>query len=310
MKSYLDYSTYLKQKYGEKVYKLPINISYTCPNRDGTKGFGGCTFCSENGAGFECLDKNLSVRQQIEINRKYISEEYKAKKFIAYLQNYTNTYMPVSDFKKILEECIFEDIKEISISTRPDCVGTDYLESAAEIREKHKVEITFELGLQSANPRTLRIINRGHTLSEYINSVLKIKEYGFSAGTHLIPNLPYDDIPDIIEAAQLVSVLKTNTVKLHSLYLIKGTKLADDYLQKKFDIIGYYEYFERIGVFLEYLSPDIAVERFFARCPEEGCVFSNWGRSWRWLQNELMTYLFQNNIVQGSKTDYLKGITV
>ena len=153
------------------------------------------------------------------------------------------------------------------------------------------------------------MLGRGHTLAEYIGAALRIKAHGFGLCTHLIPNLPTDEIGDVKEAAQLVSVLKNDTVKLHNLFLMQGTPMAEQYLNGEFEICGYEEYFERVAVFLEYLSPNVSVERFFARCPEEGCVFSNWGRSWRWLQNELMTYLFQRGTVQGMKCgEYEDGI--
>ncbi|PWM46618.1 MAG: TIGR01212 family radical SAM protein [Clostridiales bacterium] len=296
---YNDYNTYLKTKYGEKIYKLPINLPVTCPNRDGTKGYGGCTFCAEAGAGFESLDNMIPVKTQLSRNREYMGKKYHAKKFIAYLQNYTNTYLPPQAFQKVMEDCVGNDIVAISVSTRPDCVGDEYLEIAYDIAKKTGTDIIFELGLQTVNDQTLKIINRGHTLNDYINAVKRIKSYDFAVGTHLIPNLPYDTKTDIINAAKLLSDLGTDTVKLHNLFLIEKTPMAQDYKNHKFEICTYEEYFERIALFLQHISTQIAIERFFARCPEEGCVFSNWGRSWRWLQNELITYLFQNNIKQG-----------
>lgn len=308
---YNDYGSYLKQKYGQKVYKLPVNLPVSCPNRDGRRGGGGCAFCAQQGAGFEMLCATLPVEQQLAQNRAYMGKTYHAKKFIAYLQNYTNTYLPPDQFAKTVNACAQPDIVALSISTRPDCIHEDYLKITAEFQEKHGIDIIYELGLQSVNTRTLRKIKRGHTLAEYINAVLKIKKYGFSVGTHLIPNLPYDEQEDIIEAAQLLSVLHTDTVKLHNLFLTEDTPMAKEYQEGLFDICTPEDYYKRVALFLQYLSPEIAVERFFARCPEEGCVFSNWGRSWRFLQNELMTYLFQNDIVQGSKcNEYLQGIKI
>ena len=297
---YFDYNTYLKSKYGEKIYKLPVSLPVTCPNRDGTKGYGGCTFCAEKGAGFEVKDAQIPVKIQLAENKKYMGKRYHAEKFIAYLQNYTSTYMPVEKFYETLKDCTGKDIVAISVSTRPDCTDDEYLKAAENISGKTGTDIIFELGLQSVNENTLRRINRGHPLKDYIDAVVRIKKHGFSVCTHLIPNLPYDTPEDVAAAAKLVSDLKTDTVKLHNLFLIDKTPMAEDYKMHKFEICSYTEYFSLIGLFLNNLSPKIAVERFFARCPEEGCVFSNWGRSWRWLQNELMTYLFQNGISQGS----------
>lgn len=309
MQRYYDYGTYLKQKYGQKVYKLPVNLPVSCPNRDGRRAHGGCTFCAAVGAGFESLDQSIPVRQQLQRNRDYMGKTYHAQKFIAYLQNFSNTYLPVQDFEQVLSDCVADDIVEISISTRPDCIHPAYLDITQKIHDTYGIQITYELGLQSVNTQTLRKINRGHTLAEYIGAVQKIKSYGFGVCTHLIPNLPYDEDEDLIEAAQLLSVLKTDTVKLHNLFLIERTPMAQAYQQNQFQICTMEQYFARVALFLQYLSPNIAVERFFARCPEEGCVFSNWGRSWRFLQNELMTYFFQHDIVQGSLCHtYLDGI--
>lgn len=309
MLRYRDYGNYLKEKYGQKVYKLPVNLPVSCPNRDGRRGTGGCTFCAQTGAGFESLDKTISITDQLAKNRSYMGRQYHAQKFIAYLQNYSNTYLPPAKFEQVVKECAQPDIVELSISTRPDCIHDAYLKITDHFKDKYHINVTYELGLQSVNTQTLKKINRGHTLAEYINAVLKIKSYGFSVGTHLIPNLPFDEDNDIIEAAQLLSILQTDTVKLHNLFLLAGTPMAKEYQAGGFTMGTPEDYYQRVALFLQYLSPNIAIERFFARCPEEGCVFSNWGRSWRFLQNELITYLFQHDIVQGSKiNNYQNGI--
>ena len=295
-----DYGTYLKRRYGQKVYKLPVSLPVSCPNRDGSKGRGGCTFCASGGSGFETIDRSVPIREQLRINREYMGRAYKARKFIAFMQNYTNTYMPLPDFEAALNECAADDIVQISVSTRPDCVGEEYLEVSERVSRKYGVNISYELGLQSSNPATLRRINRGHTLSDYIDAVLRIKARGIDVGTHLILNLPYDDEGDTVEAAQLLSVLGTDTVKLHNLFLIRGTVMADEYLRGEWEICSRERYYELAALFVRHLSPDIAIERFFARCPEPGCVFSNWGSSWRRLHNELLEYFDRNNVVQGS----------
>ena len=166
------YSNYLKDRFGEKVYKLPIKLPLTCPNRDGCVGVGGCIFCGEEGGSFENLPSRISVKDQVIKNKEYISKRYKANKFISYFQNFTNTYMPIEEFKKVIKESIVEDIVGISISTRPDCVNEEYLRFLSEIKEKYNLEITMEIGLQTVNYHTLYKINRGHTLAEFIDSVL------------------------------------------------------------------------------------------------------------------------------------------
>jgi len=177
---YFTYSQYLKNKYGERVYKLPINLPGTCPNRDGTSGYGGCIYCGEAGAAFENLSCDMPVKEQIKTNMEYIGKKYKAEKFIAYFQNYSNTYMPLDEFKKHIEDAVMENVVEIAVSTRPDCICDEYLDFLKSISEKHKIEISIELGLQSVNYHTLKTINRGHTLAEFLDAVLRIKRYAFS----------------------------------------------------------------------------------------------------------------------------------
>ena len=174
------YSSWLKQRYGEKVYKLPVNLPVSCPNR--CDGHGGCTFCSEKGTGFESVWQPASVTEQMQHARDVVAtKRYKAKKFIAYFQNYTNTFMAMELFKAYLEEAAaFPDVVEISVSTRPDCIRTDYLACLAELQERTHVGINIELGLQTANYHTLDRVHRGHGLAEYIDAVLAIKRYPFT----------------------------------------------------------------------------------------------------------------------------------
>lgn len=208
---YYKYSDYLKEKYGEKVYKLPINLPITCPNRlDGN----GCSFCSEVGTGFEALASQVSVTEQLERTKILIEKKHKAKKYIAYFQNYTNTFMKLDVFQAyICEAASCPDIVEISISTRPDCIQKEYLDVLKSISEKYQVAISIELGLQTVNYHTLDTINRGHGLAEYIDAVLMIQSYAFPICTHIILNLPGDSMRDAIESAKILSALKIDIVK-------------------------------------------------------------------------------------------------
>ncbi|WP_331618281.1 TIGR01212 family radical SAM protein [Serpentinicella sp. ANB-PHB4] len=283
------YSKHLKQKYGEKVYKLPINLPVTCPNRDGKKGTGGCTFCAEVGAGFENLSDTLSVKEQIEKNMNYISRRYKANKFIAYFQNYTNTYMPLDQFKKYIKEAVVDNVVEIAISTRPDCIDEMYLAYLKEIKEAYDIEITIELGLQTVNYHSLKKVNRGHTLAEFIDAVLKIKKYGFEMCVHLILNLPWDNMDDVIENAKILSVLEVEQVKLHALYIMNDTKLGEQYKHGDIEMITVDQYVDRVITFLEHLSPKIVVQRLIGRAPEENSLFVNWNMSW-WKIKDLIDH--------------------
>lgn len=302
---YNKYSDYLKNKYGEKVYKLPINLPITCPNRINT---GGCSFCAEVGTGFEAMDSTVPVREQIENTKTLIEQKYKAKKYIAYFQNYTNTFMPLSVFCDYMEEAAkMQDIVELSISTRPDCIQSSYLDVLYDIWKTYGVHIHIELGLQSINYHTLDAINRGHGLAEFIDAVLQIKKYPFTICTHVILNLPQDTMRDVIEAAKVLSALQIDIVKLHSLYIAKNTALSKQYKDGTMSICSKEEYFHRIITFLEYLSPNIVVERLFSRVPEKDAEFCNWNTSWWKLQDEVLEQMETMNTYQGKRFNYLNG---
>ncbi|HOA18843.1 MAG: TIGR01212 family radical SAM protein [Tissierellia bacterium] len=304
MKLYNKYSDYLKLKYGEKVYKLPVNIPCTCPNRDGTLGYGGCTFCADVGTGFEMLDNSLSVKEQLNKNMDYISKKYKSGKFIAYFQNYTNTYMDIERFKNYINDAIMDNIVEIAISTRPDCISDEILEFLNEIK-KQNVNITIELGLQTVNYHTLKNINRGHTLAEFIDAVLRIKRYNFEICTHIILNLPGDTILDTVETAKILSVLKINQVKIHSLYIMENTEMGRAYKNNEITLISKDEYVERVIVFLEHLDVDITVQRLIGRAPEKDSLFVNWGMSWWKINDDILYKMKSENRYQGSKNKFV-----
>lgn len=302
---YNKYSDYLKEKYGEKTYKLPINLPITCPNR---LSGGGCSFCAEVGTGFEASDSSVSVTEQMNQTKELIISKYKAEKFIAYFQNYTNTFLPLEQFQNyMLEAAEDKDIVEISISTRPDCIRDSYLDILMSIHEKYQVNINIELGLQSVNYHTLDAIDRGHGLAEFIDAVLRIQKYPFTICTHVILNLPQDTMRDALETAKILSALRINIVKLHSLYIAKNTKLSEQYKNGTITICSKEEYLERVITFLEHLSPEIIVERIFSRIPEKDADFSNWNTSWWKLQDELIEQMTTRNSYQGKHFDYLNG---
>ena len=304
-KLYYKYSDYLKNKYGEKVYKLPVNLPITCPNRiDGE----GCAFCAKVGTGFEAMHSDISVKEQLNTTKSLIMNKYKANKFIAYFQNYTNTFMPLSLFRSYMTEAAKEaDIVEISVSTRPDCIREDYLEVLLEIYQKYDININIELGLQTINYHTLDAIARGHGIAEFLDAVLRIKQYPFTICAHVILNLPQDTLRDSIETAKVLSAMKIDIVKLHSLYIAKNTRLSKQYKDGTITICSKDEYLKRVIAFLEYLSPDIIVERLFSRVPEADAVFSNWGTSWWKLQDELLENMVKQDSCQGKCFHYLNG---
>lgn len=296
---YFPISEYYKTKYGQKVYKLPVKLSLTCPNRDGEKSNLGCIFCSESGGSFENLPSSMTVDKQLETNKNYIGNRYKAKKFIAYFQNFSNTYMEYDKFVEVIEACDKEYISAISISTRSDCITYRKLEFLKKFSEKTGKDIIIELGLQTANYKTLKILNRCEDLADFIRACNMINEYGFRICTHVILSLPWDDDQDIVETARIINALKVKEVKIHSLFIIKNTKLEKMYKNNEFVMPSKEDYQKNVILFLRHINKDIAIQRLVGRAPKEDTVFCNWDTSWWLIRDEIIKYMNENNILQG-----------
>lgn len=304
---YYVYSDYLRKKYGEKVYRIPINLPLTCPNRDGRIGTGGCSFCGDIGAGFESLDHRKSVQQQLEENIVYIGKRYKAKKYIAYFQNYTNTYVEQDRFESYIRQAIREDVVEIAIATRPDCVTDEQFNFLQQMHDEFEVEINLELGLQTVNYHTLQAVHRGHGLAEFIDCVNRAKKKNFLVTVHMILNLPTDVMEDVIEGAKILSALRIDGVKLHSLYVPKGSIMANEYRDGRYREGTVEEYIERTAFFLSYLSPEIAIQRIIGRAPKDDVLSCNFNMSWWKIKDEIIKYMVENNLYQGKYCNYLGG---
>lgn len=304
---YNSYPPYLKEKYGEKVYKISINLPLTCPNRDGTLGVGGCIFCGERGGGLQNIVSKSSITEQITKGIGKVKRKHKANKFIVYFQNFTNTYLPLEQLENYLEQACVDDIVEIAISTRPDCVNDSYLEYLADFKDKKGIEISLELGLQTVNYHSLVSLNRGHTLAEFIDAAQKVRQYNFSLCVHLILNLPWDTMDDVIEAAKILSAVKVNQVKLHSLFILPGTALDELHRKGKLKLISLEEYIERVIVFLQYLDPQIIIQRLIGRSPERKITFVNWDIHWQEIKRRIEEILDERDIYQGEKFAYLNG---
>ncbi|MCR5176456.1 MAG: TIGR01212 family radical SAM protein [Anaerovibrio sp.] len=305
---YNTFSEYLINRYGEKTYKLPIALPVSCPNRDGTNGVNGCTFCGEIGTGYENLPATMTITEQIAANKAHIVPKYKATKFIPYLQNFSNTYLPLNKFEAYLLEAVEADgVVAVYIATRPDCIRDDYLAVMKDISVKNGIDICVELGLQTVNYHSLDKINRGHSLAEFVDAVLRVKRYGLLVCSHLILNLPWDTDRDAIEAAHMMSALQVDQVKLHALYIVKGTEMARQYAAGEFQLIGRDEYQKRVILFLRHLSPDIVLQRIIGRAPAENTLFSNWGTGWFKIRDGIIRQMTEQGIRQGDCCNYLNG---
>ncbi|OON90354.1 MAG: TIGR01212 family radical SAM protein [Epulopiscium sp. Nele67-Bin001] len=302
--SYNRYADFLTNKYGAKVYKVSLHLEGTCPNKDGNCSSGGCTFCADVGTAYESPYETKSIPQQLNDNIEYMKKRYKAKYFIGYLQNYSNTYMSKERLKDVLSQIKHHDLVGISISTRPDCINDEYLQL---IKDNTSVDVCIELGLQTVNYHSLSKINRGHSLAEFIDAVLRIKNFGFESAVHLILNLPWDDMTDTIENAKIISALGLTYVKLHALYILKDTVMAKQYYAGEIELISEEEYKERVITFLRYLDKKIVIQRIIGRVPEGYSIFANWGSSWWKIHDDILALMQQQGYQQGDLCDYLNG---
>lgn len=309
-KRYRAISAFLKEKYGEKVYKLPVALPLTCPNRDGSAGVGGCVFCGEIGAGYENLPASMTVQEQLVKNIAHIAPKYKAYKYIPYYQNFSNTYLEPERFKEYMEAGCIDSTVGLAIATRPDCINDTYLEILKGIKETYGVDIYLEYGLQSVNYHTLEKNNRGHGMAEFIDAVLRTKRYGFSVCAHMIVNLPWDTMTDTIEGARILTALGVDQVKLHALYIVKNTLMAKWYEEKQFELISADEYIERVIAFLRLLDKNIVLQRLVGRAPEENTLFTNWSMGWWRIQEEIERRMDERDVRQGDLCNYLNGSAV
>ena len=304
---YNKYSTFLKTRYGEKVYKLPIKLDVSCPNRDGTLGVGGCAYCGANGAGHETLSEKLTVGEQLATNREYIGRRYGAKKFLAYFQEYTSTHMALQEFSKHLAQCQAVDgVVGVVVSTRPDCLADDYLQLLADYRNRTGQDIYIELGLQTANWRTLAAVNRGHGLAEFIDAVRRCKKTDFEVCAHIIPNLPGDTIADTIETARILSALQVEQVKLHALYIARGSIFEQQYLDGQLEVGSKADYIERVIAFLRNLDAGIVVQRLIGRAPECDSLFANRNESWWKIHEEIERIMHERGAQQGDVATFCR----
>lgn len=276
---YNEYSQFLKRFFPYKVQKISLNAGFTCPNRDGTKGRGGCTYCNNQTFNPEYCSTEKSITQQLQEGKQFFARKYPEMKYLAYFQAYTNTYSEINVLKKKYEEALsVTDVVGLIIGTRPDCMPEELLDYLAELNKT--VFVAVEYGAESVNNSTLTRINRGHTYEETIDAVNRTKAKGLITGVHTIIGLPNESKEDIINQAKELSKLPIDTIKLHQLQLIKGTKMALEYKRNPEDFHIYNdvkEYIDIIIDYLEYLRPDITVERFTSQSPKELLIAPDWG---------------------------------
>ncbi|MDD6666160.1 MAG: TIGR01212 family radical SAM protein [Eubacterium coprostanoligenes] len=256
---YTTLNNYLKERFGEKVYKIALNGGFTCPNRDGTIDTRGCIFCSKGGSGDFAESPDLTITEQIENGKKRLEKKIKNGKYIAYFQAFTNTYAPVERLRTIYEEAInHPDIVALSIGTRPDCLGDDVL---ALLDELNKIKPIFvELGLQTINEDTAKYIRRGYTLEVYDKAVADLHKIGINVVTHIILGLPNESKEDMLNSVKYACKV-TDGIKLQLLHILKGTDLAKDYEQGKFEVLTLEQYTEIIKECIQIIPENVVIHR-------------------------------------------------
>lgn len=275
---YLNYNNVLKQEFDERVQKISINAGFTCPNRDGSKGVGGCTYCNNLTFSPEYAKPSKSVAQQVQEGIDFFHHKYEAQNYLAYFQTYTNTYDRLENLAKTYEEALENPkVAGIVIGTRPDCVNDALLDYFAELNKSYYVMI--EYGIESTNDETLDFINRGHNYQSAVEAIHNTHQRGIRTGAHLILGLPKESREDILTHAKRVSKLPLNALKLHQLQLVKGTKMARQYLSNPewFNLFTPDEYVNLVVDFLEILNPKIAIERFVSQSPGQYLIAPQWG---------------------------------
>ena len=257
---YLSFNKYLKDKFGQKVYKISLDGGFTCPNRDGKTGTRGCIFCSKGGSGDFAESREMSITEQIENGKKKVEKKIKSGKYIAYFQTFTNTYAPVEMLRQKYEEAInHPDIVALSIATRPDCLGDDVLRL---LNEMNKIKPVFvELGLQTIHQKSAKYIRRGYDLSVYDKAVRDLKKIGVNVVVHVILGLPNESENDMLETVKYVCESGANGIKLQLLHVIDGTDLAKDYEKGLFKTLEFDEYVNLIVKCVKIIPKDIVIHR-------------------------------------------------
>ena len=271
------YSSYIKTVFNERVQKISIDAGFTCPNRDGTKAYGGCTYCNNKTFNPFYCNPQKTVTQQLNEGIAFFEPKYKTQKYLAYFQAYSNTYDEISNLKKLYDEALSHPkVIGMVVSTRPDCISPEIVELIDSYTDDYYVVV--ELGIESTKNSTLERINRAHTYNDTVEAYNLLKNTNIVTGGHLIIGLPAETKQDIINHAKEVSQLPVHSIKMHQLQIIKGTAMAKDYEQNPQDYKLYdvEQYVDLMVEFLQYLNPEIIVERFASESPKDMIIAPKW----------------------------------
>lgn len=297
---YNRFSDYLRNIYGVKVYKVTLDAGFTCPNRDGTISNEGCIFCDNGGSFSQLYPNNISIKQQLDMGIALSKEKYKAQKFLAYFQAYTNTYKPVDELKKIYDEALKHDeVIGMNIGTRPDCVDDEKLDLIAGYAEKYC--IWLEYGLQSIHEKSLKFINRGHTFETFEKALRETQKRGINVCAHVILGLPNETRADMLETAKVLGDLGINGIKIHLLCVLQNTRLTKLYYQGKIPMMEEDEYVETACDFLEYLPRSVTIHRLAGNGLKPNMLAPGWLSKKFVVLNKIDKLLEKRNSYQGRR---------
>lgn len=278
MQRYNEFGNWLKEQLGVKAQKISLNAGFTCPNRDGRVGIGGCTYCNNQTFNPDYCVTDKTVARQLEEGKSFFARKYPEMKYLAYFQAYTNTYDSIDSLRAKYEEALsVPDVVGLVIGTRPDCMPDALLDYLSEVNRR--TFLIVEYGVESVYDTTLQRINRGHTQAQTIDAITRTAARGIRVGAHLILGLPQESREKLIAEAGILSALPLTTLKLHQLQLIKGTRMAEEYAQQPadFHLFTAEEYIDLVIDFVERLRPDIVLERFVSQSPSSLLAVGGWG---------------------------------
>lgn len=299
-KPYNSLNEYYRHKYGHKIAKIAINANFTCPNKDGKKSYLGCSFCTPSGSGDFAGDKRLSILEQFEAQKKIMDNKWKDSKYILYFQANSNTYRPLDELKKLYDPLTnIKDVVGIDIATRSDCIDIDIVKYLSELNKK--IDVTVELGFQTSNEKTKELLNRHESNLEFINAVKLLREYNIEVVCHIINGLPNEDINDMLNTIKFLNELDIQGIKIHSLLIIKNTRLANEYLANPFKILTLEEYVDIVCKQLCLLKDSIIIHRLSADSALKDLIEPLWSRKKLVVMNEIDKKMRKNNLYQGCK---------
>lgn len=300
MQRYNEFGIWLKNQLGVKSQKISLNAGFTCPNRDGRVGTGGCTYCNNQTFNPDYCVTDKSVAQQLEEGKAFFSRKYPDIKYLAYFQAYTNTYDSVENLRLKYEEALqVSDVVGLVIGTRPDCMSEALLDYLSEVNRR--TFLLVEYGVESVYDATLKRINRGHTLAQTVDAITRTAARGIRVGAHVILGLPGESQSGMLHEASVLSSLPLTTLKLHQLQLIKGTRMADEYFadSSDFHLFSADEYIDLVIDFVERLRPDIVLERFVSQSPSSLLAVQGWGLKNHEFVDKVRRRMNERNAFQG-----------